>query len=188
MPVKPTPRLLFGTLPLIFACIFICQAQGPQSRTRRQFVTLMSQISTEMTREEVEAILGKPDDIRTKYDPGGVWRTQTGEIWRYGTNGHLTTATLGSVYIAEDGKVQLVCGGDGDPPPAWMFTEEELRAILRILDDAPSYSYGWGYNPRGVIRAVNALQPLGKEKSLAAVAEYLRIAPDLFDAHYQENR
>jgi hypothetical protein len=143
----------------------------------------MSQVSPKMTREEVEAILGKPDDIRTKYDPGGIWRTQTGEIWRYGTNGHLTTATLGSVYIAEDSKVQLVCGGDGDPPPAWMFAEEELRAILRILDEAPSYNYGWGYNPRGVIRAVNALQPLGKEKALAAVAEYLRIAPHWFEAH-----
>ena len=68
-------------------------------------------------------------------------------------------------------------GGEGDTPPAWMFVEEELRSILRILDETPSYNNGWDYNPRGVIRAVNALQPLGKEKALTAVAEYLRVAP-----------
>src|SRR5215475_2619317 len=99
MPVKPTPDLLLKALPLIFACSFICQAQAPQARTRQQFAALMSRVSPEMTRDEVEAILGKPDDIRTKYDAGGIRTVETGEIWRYGTNGHLTTATLGSVYI-----------------------------------------------------------------------------------------
>jgi hypothetical protein len=180
MPVNPTTPFRFKALPLILACIFscfcVCPAEAPQARTRERFAALMSQISPEMTRDEVEAILGKPDDIRTKYDPGGIRSVETGEIWRYGTNGHLTTATLGSVYIDDNGEVQGVCGG-GDPPPAWMFPEEELRTILRTLDETPSYNNGWGYNPRGVIRAVNALQPLGKEKALAAVAEYLRIAP-----------
>src|SRR6266545_2845597 len=180
MPVKPTPGLLLKALLLIFACSFICQAQAPQARTRQQFVAMMSRVSPEMSRDEVEAILGKPDDIRTKYDPGGA---ETGETWRYGTNGHLTTATLGSVYINENGKVQGVCGAAGAPPPAWMFAEEELRSILRILDETSSYNDGWGYNPRSVIRAVNALQPLGKEKALAAVAEYLRVSPVSFDAH-----
>jgi hypothetical protein len=182
MHVNPTIPLLLKALPVIFACICICPAQSPQARTRERFATLMSQISPAMTQEEVEAILGKPEDVRTKYDPGGIRRAETEEIWRYGTNGHLTTATLGSIYIDGNGKVQAVCGGEGDPPPAWMFAEEELRSILRILDEAPSYNNGWGYNPRGVIRAVNALQPLGKEKALAAVAEYLRVAPVSFDA------
>src|SRR5262245_4248262 len=63
-----------------------------------------------------------------------------------------------------------------------MFAEEELRSILRVLDETPSYNNGSGYNPRGGIRAVNALQPLGKEKALAAVAEYLRVSPVSFDA------
>jgi hypothetical protein len=178
MPVNPIIPLLLKALPVIFACVCLCPAQSPQARTRRQFATLMSQVSPEMTRDEVEAILGKPDDVRTKNEPGGIRSVETGEIWRYGANGHMTTATLGSVYIDENGKVQWVCGGEGVPPPAWMFAEEELRRILRILDEAPSYNNGWGYNPRGVIRAVNALQPLGKEEALAAVAEYLRIAPD----------
>src|SRR5262249_46900437 len=97
---------------------FYLQAQAQQAPTRQQCAALMSRVSPRMTRDEVEAILGKPDDIRTKYDPGGA---ETGESWRYGANGHLTTATLGSVYIDENSKVQGVCGGAGDPPPAWMF-------------------------------------------------------------------
>jgi hypothetical protein len=180
MPVKPTPDLLLKALLLIFACSFICQAQKPHTRTRQHFAALMSRVSTDMSRDEVEAILGKPDDVKTKYDPGGA---EMGETWRYGTNGHLTTATLGSVYIDENGKVQGVCGAAGDPPPTWMFAEEELRSILRILDETSSYNDGWSYNPRSVIRTVNALQPLGKEKALAAVAEYLRVSPGSFDAH-----
>src|SRR5262249_17531292 len=60
--------------------------------------------------------------------------------------------------------------------------EEELRTILRILDETSSYNNGWGYNPRDVIRAANALQPFGKEKALAAVAEYLRVSRSSFDA------
>jgi hypothetical protein len=109
MPGAKTTPLLLQAIAMIFAylCAFICvcPSQSPQSRTRERFAALMSQVSPEMIREEVEAILGKPDDVS-----------------------------------------------------------------------------GWGYNPRSVIRAVNALQPLGKEKALAAVAEYLRVAPVSFDA------
>ena len=107
MPVKRTPDLLLKALLLIFACSFICQAQTPQARTRQQFVAMMSRVSPEMSRDEVEAILGKPDDVKTKYDPGGA---ETGETWRYSTNGHLTTATLGSVYCEETGL--YFCGRD----------------------------------------------------------------------------
>jgi hypothetical protein len=96
MPVKPTPDLFLKALLLIFACSFICQAQAPQARTRRQFAALVSRVSPEIFREEVEAILGKPDDIITKYDAAGIRSVETGETWRYGANGHLTTATLGN--------------------------------------------------------------------------------------------
>jgi hypothetical protein len=72
MPVKPRSDLLLKALLLIFAYSFICQAQVPQARTRQQFAALTSRVSTEMSRDEVEAILGKPDDVKTKYDPGGA--------------------------------------------------------------------------------------------------------------------
>jgi hypothetical protein len=55
-----------------------------------------------------------------------------------------------------------------------MFTEPELRRIIEALDDLPGLD-GWEYNPRPVIRAVNLLQPLGKERALAAIEEFLRV-------------
>lgn len=50
-----------------------------------------------------------------------------------------------------------------------MFAEPELRKLLRTID-----AFTWN-NPLFLIRAVNALQPLGKEKALAVLAEYRRV-------------
>ena len=44
-----------------------------------------------------------------------------------------------------------------------------------------------GYNPRLIIRAVNVLWPLGKEKALAAVAEYVRVSNEDTDFHAWES-
>ena len=61
-----------------------------------------------------------------------------------------------------------------------MFTEDELRDLLRLLDTAPGLD-GYSYNPLPVIQIVNKLQPLGKEKALAAIAEYVRVSDEWSD-------
>jgi hypothetical protein len=94
-----------------------------------------------MTREEVEAILGKPDDVRTKYDPGGIRRAETEEIWRHGTNGHLTTATLGSIYIDGNGKVQAICDKE-------KAAEAISRLKLRWDGKKQDYTFADGTTPR----------------------------------------
>ena len=76
-------------------------------------------------------------------------------MWRYGSNGHLSFATLGSIYLTNDATVQYLFGGTGLPPPTGMFVESRLRELLRLLDAVP----GSG-DPLAVIAAVNALQPL----------------------------
>ena len=76
----------------------------------------MSKLKEGMSEAEVFALLGKPDDIRTHEDPGGISTTRTKEIWRYGTDGHLTFPTLGCVYLDTAGQVQYVYGGHGAPP------------------------------------------------------------------------
>ncbi len=55
-----------------------------------------------------------------------------------------------------------------------MFDEPALRKLL-LLIDAPSGLDA--HNPLCLIQAVNALQPLGKEKALAAIREYMRVKP-----------
>jgi hypothetical protein len=148
----------------------------PKQRTRHEFVAALAKVEEGMPEDQVLGLLGKPDDIQTQRDPGGISTFRTREIWCYGTNGHLTFPTLGSICIDRDGKAQYIFGGRGEPPDPRLLPEEQLRSLLRLIDGVPSYNAGWSYDPLPVIRVVNALQPLGKEKALAALAEYLRVA------------
>jgi hypothetical protein len=143
-------------------------------RDRREFANAISQLKEGMPQSKVLDLLGKPDDMRTQNDAGGISTTNTRAVWRYGTSGHLTTATLGQVYIGHDGRVQYVFGKG--TPPKDLPDEARLRELLNILGEVPSYNSGGSYNPRFVIRAVNALQPLGKERALAVIDEFLRVA------------
>ena len=122
-----------------------------------------------MKADDVVKLLGKPDDVITQADPIGNDDDPTFEAWCYGTDGHLSFATLGKVWMSH-GKVQAVYNRPGTPPAADMFAEPELRKLLRAIDATREY------NPlRSFIRAVNMLQPLGKEKALAALREYRRV-------------
>jgi len=150
-------------------------SQGASSlRSREDFVAVMSKITNNMPKEAVLALLGKPDDIRTRFDPGGI---NAKEIWCYGTKEHMGFPTLGCVYINSNDEVSESFGGKGHPPQPGMFKEEELRDFLRLLDTGPVLN-SISYDPLPVIRIVNTLQPLGKEKALAVIGEYLRLSDE----------
>jgi len=51
-----------------------------------------------------------------------------------------------------------------------------VLARVPAYDGGPIEPGGPSYDPRALIRAVNALQPLGKERALAAIGELLRVA------------
>jgi hypothetical protein len=156
------------------------RSPGPSSagavRTRADFARAMSEVRPGTAEAEIRRLLGDPDDVRTEEDPGGIDATGVREIWRYGAATHLGCATLGLVYVGDDGSARYVFGGSDVLPAVTTFDETELRRLLCLLDAVPSYNDGASFNPLPLIRAVNALQPLGKELALTAVAEYLRIA------------
>jgi hypothetical protein len=173
---------MFGAASAIALFVNGFAGKASEMKTRGEFVNAIAQVKEGMTEAAVVALLGKPDDVRTHRDPGGISTARTKEIWRYGTDGHLTFATLGCVYIDNAGKAQYVYGGSDSPPDEKAFSEEELRRLLRIIDKAPGYYSGYGYDPRRIVEAVNALQPLGKEKAIAALTEYLRVASHFHDS------
>lgn len=142
------------------------------ARSRADFARALSAVREGMDAAEVRRLLGDPDDVRTERDPGGITASRTRAVWRYGTSGHLTFATLGTVHIQGDDKVQYVFGGRGAPPTG--IDEAELRRLLAALDRVPSYNDP--LDPLALVRAVNALQPLGKQRALSVVTEYLRVA------------
>lgn len=149
---------------------------GP-ARERAGFAKALAGVTPGMAEAEVRKRLGPPDDIKTERDPGGISAARTVEVWRYGTNGHLTFGTLGTVHIQQGRTVQYVFGGTGTPMTT--LAEAELRRLLRLLAAVPSYNSR--FDPLRVIQAVNALQPLGKADALAVIDEFLRVSSVLDD-------
>lgn len=183
--------MIFKSLTLRSAVLFLLLAvmsldsQAAQAdRSREEFAAAMAKIKEGTPESEVLALLGKPDDIRTKFDPGGISRVGTKEIWCYDAKGHLGFPTLGCIYIDENGRSQEVFGGQGQPPKPGLFKEEELRELLCILDTTPEPEGYFHYNPLLVIRIVNTLQPLGAEKASAAIGEYIRVSDEF--AYHRE--
>ncbi len=182
------PRFAFFLSSILIATL----PASAQRFSRQDFVDQISQLRVGMPVDHVRELLGEPDDIRTHYDPGGISTARTKEIWCYGTNGHLTFPTLGQVYIDNHDEVQYVYGGRDppehiyfvprpkpDPPNPELIGEEELRELLRTIDRAPHLMMGpKPYRALDMIQIVNALQPLGKEKALAVIDEYLRVCSE----------
>jgi hypothetical protein len=160
-------------------------AQGDRFR----FASAMSHVDEGTSRDEVLSLLGPPDDIRTLADKDADADQHAGllyettEMWCYGTDRHLGFPTLGHLYFTELG---IVHHHHAPTMPVVevlrLFPEEELRGLLRLLDQAPPPSSD-RFQPRLLVQIVNRLQPLGKDKVLAAVTEYLRIAPYYGFAH-----
>jgi hypothetical protein len=145
--------------------------------SRVQFAAKLAQVKPGMTTAQVKKLLGAPDDIKTEKDPGGITASRTVEIWRYGAVGHLKFATRGSVHIQADKKVQYVFGGKGTPYTA--MPEDELRRLMQLLANVPSYNDT--LEPLALVRAVNALHALGKDRALDVVDEFLRVSSWLDD-------
>lgn len=148
---------------------------------RATFARALRTVRPGMTAADVRQKLGPPDDIKTEADPGGISAARTVEVWRYGTHGHGTFATLGTVHLQADHRVQYVFGGTGQPPVG--FVEADLRRVLDVIDAVPSYNAS--FEPQRLIAAVNALVPLGKDRALAAIDEYLRVSSP-FEDHGRE--
>lgn len=158
------PLAIILTL-LLASPLHLCAAEP--LRNRREFITALNKIQEGMPEAEVRKLLGPPDDIRT-HDDGEISWVNTREVWRYGTSGHLTTATLGEVVIGTQQQALHVIG-NGETLPEGMLEESQLRLLMEALGQIPQDG---NYNPRTVIRAVNLLQPLGKEKALAVIEEF----------------
>ena len=131
-------------------------------------------------RAEIEALIGKPDDIWTVKDDPRF--SQLHEIWCYGSNGHHTLPTLGRILLSkESGYRQWVIGAtnqDPDnpnlPPKTSLIGEEELTASMRKIFREPS-RFGAGQDSLWLIQVANDLMPLGKEKAIAVLEEYDRV-------------
>jgi hypothetical protein len=161
----------FCVMSLAWACPF--RASEPQ-RNRTKFVEALNRVQKGMSEAAVLALLGRPDQTTVKEPPAGeaLMGTRHHETWRYGVMREPAIATLGEVEIDQEHEVSSI-EGQGKPLPEELFTEQQIRNLIDLLSRVRYDGTMW-HNPKPLIRAVNALQPLGKEKALAAIDEYLR--------------
>lgn len=150
-----------------------------------------------MTEPEALALLGPPDETLVPGPPhyyDDQPQPEPGEhVLRYGVDGPDRTATLGAVWIDAGGRVRAAYGGKGTPPDPRLITERELRRGICLLDELPREVLPMGatYDPLTMIRIVNQLQRLGKERALAVVGEFCRVhysplTPEmLFDRNWE---
>jgi hypothetical protein len=178
-----TIRLISIRALLIALFILVCSclsqsifAQTTAFPDRATFCRHLASIKPGMTEEQVIGLLGQPDDVVTGRAFGRMYYFHKAMRWCYGTNGHMSLPTLGSVYIG-NGKAVYTLGGEGDPPPEGMFAEPELRSLLRTVDEMNQDNEfsSDNFDPRACIGVVNTLLPLGKTKALAVLSEYVRL-------------
>jgi len=158
----------------VMGCGPLCSAGDCQMRIERS--NKMRFVKKGMTRAKVLLRLGKPDIIRMSKNE------LIDKIWCYGATDEDEFPIFGQVYFDQNEKVFIIAGGSGTPPKPEVIQEKDLKKLLRLIDKAPSFysekNYiSDGYNPLPVVQIVNALQSSGKEKALAAILEYLRVAP-----------
>jgi hypothetical protein len=153
---------------------------SPDDRCFRQgFARRFSRLKEGMSASQVLAVIGKPDDVRTRDQEEEV----EGPIkvaWCYGTDGHGHLPTLGSIFFDRDWKIVAIHGSEGEPPPAGLFEERELRRILRSINRSRNE---WS-RPLAIIQVVNILQPLGKEKAIAVIEECGRVTEPWYNGPY----
>lgn len=152
-------------------------------KVRQEFVTKFNRLKEGMPRSTVRSILGRPDQVLVgeRLDDEVVGGAD-GEIWAYGMNGPDTLPALGTVEFGPDGLLMLYrWKARTAPPPVSAISEQELRRYLRFLHRGSSAARrSMVTDPLSVIRIVNTLLPLGKEKALAVLTEYDQVAGPIY--------
>ncbi|HTE19607.1 MAG TPA: hypothetical protein VK689_14660 [Armatimonadota bacterium] len=124
-----------------------------------------------MPAARVLRILGPPDEVRAAGPVDG----KPMQIWCYGVVSPGGFPTLGSVTISEEGFAAYVRGGRDMVPAPPTVPEGKLRRLLDLLARVPEPEDRGQADPLTLIQAVNELQPLGKERALEVIREYVRL-------------
>lgn len=142
---------------------------------RAEFARRMSQVQPGMSETAVVQLLGAADQVRSAETLRHIRPDGTDHVLCYGVPSGGGLPTLGQVYIDRAGLVQYAFGG-GEAIDSSIVDEPALREVLQQIHELPPLQ-GLHYDPLAVIRAANALQPLGKDAALSVIEEYLRVTP-----------
>ena len=150
--------------------------------SRAEFRRELAKIDGGWTKEQVENLLGKPDDIIA------VDLKRHSATWCYGTNGHGTFPTLGIVrFDAEKVSQPLSFYSIAKAFEKGSISETELRQKIRDVYQLSvqnrAYSSANQCDPLGLIRVANTLIPLGKQGAIGVLGEYYWANPYSAQSH-----
>ena len=157
----------------MIACLLALLAVGTDT-DRTEFYEALNQVKEDMSQAEVKKILGEPDDIWQYHEMGEL---VADSMWAYGSEGHLGFPTLGRVYFMDE---KVWFHGPNEDPFEQLVPEEQLRRTLRLLGDRRPRSLT--HDPLWVVRCVNALVAMGKDKAIFCIEQYLRVVSPTWDA------
>ncbi len=152
--------------------------------SRLEFFEKIKTIEKGMPIAQIKVVLGEPDDIWTREDPGMITDPNVAIVWCFGSENHLAFPTLGRVDFDSAGVVYQVCGDGDNPIGSEEIIESEVRRFLNLIHSTPGVA-GAKWDPAVFIDVVNALHPIGKESCLALMREYLRVSPLGLEVHEQ---
>jgi len=169
---------MFVTLALALSLIGPSTTATKPLRSRIAFYAAISKVKEGWTKAQVSNILGEPDDIWLGND--SINYVNYGhEKWCYGTSGHHTFPTLGTITF-EGNSVQFKSMGAAAPDPASPVDEAELRAAMTMMHPERRDVYD-DYNSNDsqhLIKVANMLIGKGQTKALAILREYSRVDGD----------
>lgn len=182
-------RALLWLLLLLSACSASPARQQAPADRRTLWRERVRGIRPEFDRKDIEAFLDSvrvPAAHRPPYLSGGGFSDEDHPMTHFELYSLDETFALYLVWKGEPAKdgirsAEVVAFEDLKSrvdPALW----DAVEAIHR----SPSGQQGLGFDPVCLIRAVNALQPLGKEKALEALRAYDRLAGELSFADHHK--
>lgn len=134
------------------------------------------------SRPELDAFLDSirtPDAHRLNLLDGGAFNTNRAVMTYFSLYSLDDTFSLYVIWEDPDSRKGIASTEVIGLPDALNRIDPELREAVAAIHRSPSPQRGLEFSSVRLIRAVNALQPLGKEKALKALWAYYRLARDL---------
>jgi len=162
---------------LVSLLVFEFQTQGASDaqEERLRFFKRIAKVEKKMRHADVENILGAPGLACKKENSPFTLRDKSHEVWCYGTVGVERFPALGCVEFDRLGNVVEIIGGTGKPIAAKDLSELQIRELMALLHQLPTFS-GTDFDPYEFQSAAMVFHHMGQHTTYDVIREYVRVA------------
>lgn len=151
------------------------QAIAP--RPRATFYQRMAAVRVGMTEAAARAAAGRPDFVLRAGHRALHPYANLAEVWIYGAATESDLPTHGSIVFDRTRHVASVSGTRAPRTSVVSMTNRSDQALRGHLNNIAAIGAidASRFDPAPLVRAVNALQPIGRDQALDVIDEYLRV-------------